>query len=127
MFTLFSRIILSNWRSLIVLCVTILFASTGFVTLRQITTNIESSVASETRPLFGADLIVSPRGYASGDILPMIAPYLSGEVFQVAERREFSTTLLDQSGKPALVQVVSYSGSYPQRGILKTDILLQKE
>lgn len=60
MFTLFSRIILSNWRSLIILFVVILFASTGVLTLRQITTNIESLVASETRPLFGADLIVSP-------------------------------------------------------------------
>ena len=77
MFPLFSRIILSNWRSLIILFVVILFASTGFITLRQITTNIESLVASETRPLFGADLIISSRGYASGNILPLIAPYLT--------------------------------------------------
>lgn len=77
MLTLFSRIILSNWRSLIILFVVMLFASTGFVTLRQITTNIESLVAAETRPLFGADLIVSPRGYASGDVLPLVSSYLS--------------------------------------------------
>ena len=61
MFILFSRIILSNWRSLMILFLVILFASTGFITLRQVTTNIDSLVASETRPLFGADLIVSPR------------------------------------------------------------------
>ena len=61
MFTLFSRIILSNWRSLMILFLVILFASTGFITLHQVTTNIDSLVASETRPLFGADLIVSPR------------------------------------------------------------------
>ncbi len=52
MFTLFSRIILSNWRSLILLFIVIVFACTGFVTLRQITTNIDSLVARETRPLF---------------------------------------------------------------------------
>jgi hypothetical protein len=100
MFTLFSRIILSNSRSLLTLFFVILFASTGFVTLRQITTNIESLVASETRPLFGADLMVSPRGYASGDILPLVSPFLSGETFVAAERREFSTTLLDTNGSP---------------------------
>ncbi len=76
MFTLFFRIILSNYRSLIILFVVILFASTGVLTLRQITTNIESLVAAETRPLFGADLIVSPRGYASGDVLPLVSAYL---------------------------------------------------
>lgn len=76
MFKLFSRILLSNWKSLLVLFFVIFFASTGFITLRQITANIDASVASETRPLFGADLIVSPRGYASGDILPLVAPAL---------------------------------------------------
>lgn len=121
MFKLFSRIILSNWRSLIILFVVILFASTGFITLRQITNNIESSVASETRPLFGADLIVSPRGYATGDILPLISPYLLWETYQFAERREFSTTLIDREGKAWLIKVVAYSGSYPQRGIMKTE------
>jgi predicted lysophospholipase L1 biosynthesis ABC-type transport system permease subunit len=99
MFTLFSRIILSNWRSLWVLFFIILFASTGFVTLRQITTNIESLVATETKPLFGADLIVSVRGYASGDILPAILPFLKDEQYQAAEKKEFSTTLLDRDGK----------------------------
>jgi general stress protein CsbA len=52
MFTLFSRIIFSNYRSLAILFVVIFFASTGVLTLRQITTNIESLVAAETRPLF---------------------------------------------------------------------------
>jgi predicted lysophospholipase L1 biosynthesis ABC-type transport system permease subunit len=99
----------------------IIFASTGFITLRQITTNIESSVATETRPLFWADLIVSPRGYASGDVLPLVAEYLEWEEYVAAEKREFSTTLLDKEGKAGLVQVVAYSGSYPQRGILKVE------
>ena len=121
MFTLFSRIILSNWRSLVILFVVILFASTGFITLRQITTNINTLVASETRPLFGADLMISPRGYASGDVLPLVASYLSGEEYVAAERREFSTTLLDRDSKAGLVQVIAYSGSYPQRGIMKTE------
>ncbi|MBP9812610.1 hypothetical protein KBC86_04455, partial [Candidatus Gracilibacteria bacterium] len=118
MFTLFSRIFLSNWKSLFLLFFIILIASTGFLTLRQITTNIEKSVASETRPLFGADIVVSPRGYASGDILPLLSSVLSNEAYQAAERREFSTTLFDNLGKTGLVQVVAYSGSYPQRGIL---------
>jgi predicted lysophospholipase L1 biosynthesis ABC-type transport system permease subunit len=121
MFTLFSRIFLSNWRSLSLLFLIILIASTGFLTLRQITANIEKSVASETRPLFGADILVSPRGYASGDILPLVAESLKGEDYRAAERREFSTTLFDTSGKTWLVQVVAYSGSYPQRGILKLE------
>lgn len=95
MFTLFSRIFLSNWKSLFLLFFIILIASTGFLTLRQITTNIEKSVASETRPLFGADIVVSPRGYASGDILPLLSSVLSNEAYQAAERREFSTTLFD--------------------------------
>lgn len=121
MFHLFTRIIFSNIRSIVTLFFVILFTSTLFIMLRELTTNIESLVARETRPLFGTDLMVSPRGYASGDILPMIAPYLSGEQVRVAERREFSTTLLDRDGKAGLVQVVAYSGSYPQRGILKTE------
>lgn len=121
MFTLFSRIILSNWRSLIILFVVILFASTLFITLRQVTTNIESFVASETKPLFWADLMVSPRGYASGDVLPLVSEYLKWENYVAAERRTFSTTLMDDQGKAGLVQVVAYSGSYPQRGILKSD------
>lgn len=125
MFKLFSRIILSNWRSLIILFVVILFASTGVLTLRQITTNIESLVASETRPLFWADLMVSPRGYASGDVLPLISEYLVWEEYIAAERRGFSTTLLDRDGKAGLVQVVTYSGSYPQRGILEVEKLEQ--
>lgn len=127
MFILFSRIILSNWRSLIVLFVVILFASTWFITLRQVTTNIESSVASETRPLFGADLMVSPRGYASGDVLPLVAPYLSGTNYTVAERREFSTTLLDRDGRAWLVEVIAYSGSYPQRGVLKVEKIVSSQ
>lgn len=118
MFTLFSRIFLSNWKSLFLLFFIILIASTGFLTLRQITTNIEKSVASETRPLFGADIVVSPRGYASGDILPLLSSVLSNEAYQAAERREFSTTLFDNLWKTGLVQVVAYSWSYPQRGIL---------
>jgi putative ABC transport system permease protein len=123
MFTLFSRIILANWRSLAILFFVIFFASTGFVTLRQITTNIESSVASETRPLFWADLIVSPRTYASGDILPLVEWYLTWEDYRVAEKREFSTTILDNAWKIWLVQIVAYSGSYPQRGILQVEKL----
>ena len=119
MFTLFSRIILSNWRSLILFFIVIVFACTGFVTLRQITTNIDSLVARETRPLFWADLIVSSRGYARGDLLPLVVWYLSWESYVAAERRTFSTTLLDREGKTWVVQVVAYSGSYPQRGILQ--------
>lgn len=121
MFILFSRIILSNYRPLIILFVVILFASTWVLTLRQITTNIESLVAAETRPLFWADLIVSPRGYASGDVLPLISKYLTWEEYIAAERREFSTTLLDRDGRAWLVEVVAYSGTYPQRGIMKTE------
>lgn len=114
MYILFSRIILSNWRSLITLFVVLIFASTSFVTLRQITTNVDAFVTSKTKPLFGADIIVSSRSYATGNIFPMIAPALIGEAYTVAEKREFSTTLIDNENKTGLVQVVAYSGSYPQ-------------
>ncbi len=52
MLTLLRLIILRNSRALLTLFFVTLFSSVGFITLGQLTTNIESSVASETRPLF---------------------------------------------------------------------------
>lgn len=97
----------------------ILFSGIGFITLGQLTENIESSVASETRPLFGADIIISPNGYTGGSLSDQIRPYLSGEIYTWAERKEFSTTLVDTEGKIGLTKVIAYTGSYPQRGILR--------
>ena len=99
MFTLFRIITLRNWQSLVTLFLITLFSSVGFITLGQLTTNIESSVASETRPLFGADMILSVDGYTGASLHEMVAPYLSGETYTWAERHEFSTTLFDQEGK----------------------------
>lgn len=61
MLTLFRLIFFRNWRSLLVLFGVILSSSVGFITLGQLTNNIKTSVATETRPLFGADVIISPE------------------------------------------------------------------
>lgn len=95
MLTLLRIIMLKNWRSLAVLFFITVFSSVGFITLGQLTTNIESSVASETRPLFGADMILSVDGYTGASLHDIVAPYLSGETYTWAERHEFSTTLFD--------------------------------
>ncbi len=115
MYTLFIRIILTNWRSILTLFIVLIFSGTSFLTLREITTNVDAFVTTKTKPLFGADIVIASRGYASGDIFPMIAPILEKEKYSIAERREFSTTLFDTDGKTGLVQVIAYSGSYPQR------------
>jgi len=99
MLTLLRLIILRNWQSLLTLFFVTLFSGVGFITLGQLTTNIERSVASETRPLFGADLIVSVDGYTGASLYEVFAPYLSGETYTWAERHEFSTTLFDREGK----------------------------
>lgn len=59
MLKLLRLIIFRNIRSLIILFFVVLFASTGFLLMRELTGNIEASVARETRPLFGADLRIS--------------------------------------------------------------------
>lgn len=121
MLTLFRLIIFRNWQSLLILFVVILASTVGFVTLGQLSSNIKSSVAAETRPLFGADMIISPQGYTGISLYDVFSPYLSGEVYTWAERHEFSTTLFDREGKTGLVKVITYMGTYPQRGILKTE------
>lgn len=121
MLTLFRLIIFRNWQSLLILFVVILTSTVGFVTLGQLSSNIKSSVAAETRPLFGADMIISPQGYTGISLHDVFSPYLSGEVYTWAERHEFSTTLFDREGKTGLVKVITYMGTYPQRGILKTE------
>ena len=45
-------IILRNWRPLAILCAVVLLATTGFLVMRQLTTNIEMSISRETRPIF---------------------------------------------------------------------------
>jgi putative ABC transport system permease protein len=118
--TLLRLLFLRNWRSLLTLFFLITFSGIGFITLGQLTTNIETSVATETRPLFGADMIISVDGYTGASLHDIFAPYLKEEQYEWAERHEFSTTLFDQEGKTWLVKVIAYNGTYPQRGILKT-------
>ncbi len=120
MFTLFRLIILRNWRSIALLFAVILFASTGFVTIRSLTDNIETSVAKETRPLFWADLRISHEWLAPAPLIDTFALYLSGYTYNWGEIREFSTTLSSTDGKPWLVNVIAYTGDYPQKWILET-------
>ncbi|MBP9780219.1 hypothetical protein KBD33_06430, partial [Candidatus Gracilibacteria bacterium] len=122
MFILLRLIILRNWRSLTTLVVIIVFSGVSFMTLGQLGANIQTSISDETRPLFGADIILSPLSYTGRSLYTTVVPYLGEEDYTYAERYTFSTTLYDQSGKTGLVKVVAYSGSYPQRGILKTEV-----
>ncbi len=127
MFTLLRYIIFRNWKLLATLFFVTLFSGVGFITLGQLTENIQSSVAAETRPLFGADVIISPNSYTGESLYEQIQSYLSGEVYTWAERKEFSTTLIDHAGKTGLVKVIAYRGTYPQRGVLKTTPLIGSE
>jgi predicted lysophospholipase L1 biosynthesis ABC-type transport system permease subunit len=93
----------------------IFFASFGFIVMAQLTKNIEDAVSRETRPLFGADIRVSPRSFSADSLVLRASGALLGMDYSYAERTEFSTTLLDKNGKTGLVNVVAYEGVYPQK------------
>ena len=120
MFTLFRLLLIRNWRSLATLSIVIFFASTAFLVMRLLTTNIENSVATETKPLFGADFKISYEWPPPESLAETFSKYLSGYDYTIAEVREFSSTLFSTDGKPWLVNIIAYSGSYPQAGILET-------
>lgn len=120
MLTLFRLIFLRNIRPITILFLTILLASVGLSFMLLLTRNVENQVSEQTRPLFGADIIVSPREYTPTPIIDQVAPLLSGTLYSWWERTEFSTTLVDREGKTGLVKVVAYEGIYPQKWILKT-------
>lgn len=127
MFTLFRLLLIRNWKSLLTLSVVIFFATTAFLVMKLLTTNIEMSVARETKPLFGADLKFSYEWLPPESLLTTFSKYLSGYSYQIAEIREFSSTLFDTTGKPWLVKVIAYNGDYPQRGILETEVLVERD
>jgi ABC-type uncharacterized transport system permease subunit len=58
MYTLFIRVILTNWRSILTLFIVLIFSGTSFLTLREITTNVDAFVTTKTKPLFGADIVL---------------------------------------------------------------------
>lgn len=118
MFAIFRLIFRRNKGSVLALFFVILLASTGFLLLKQLTLNIETQISKETRPLFGADIRVSARSFVTGSIIERVTPFLSGVAYSYAERTEFSTTLLDKEGKTGLVNIVAYSGTYPQKWVL---------
>jgi predicted lysophospholipase L1 biosynthesis ABC-type transport system permease subunit len=72
-------------------------------------------------------MIISVDGYTGASLYDTFAPYLSGETYTWAERHEFSTTLFDQEGKTGLVKVIAYNGTYPQRGVLRTEKIQDSE
>lgn len=123
MFKLFRLIFGRNIRSIGVLFFVLFLSSTGFLVMRQLTENIEIAVSRETQPIFGADIRISPRNYTPEPIISILSPYLSGVSYSWWERTEFSTTLFDQEGKTGLINVVAYSGSYPQKWILELESL----
>lgn len=99
MFKLFGLIFIRNIRPVMVLFLVIFLATSGFLIMRELTTNIEKLVAKETQPIFGADIRISPKAYMVNPIITTVMPYLSGFVYSYAERTEFSTTLIDREGK----------------------------
>lgn len=115
MYIIFRLIFTRNIRSVLTLFLVILLSSTGFLVMRELTENISQLVAKETQPLFGADIRISPRSYTATPIIESIAPYLSGVTYSYGERTEFSTTLIDHTGKTGLVRVIAYTGTYPQK------------
>lgn len=125
MYKLFRLIFGRNIYSIGILFFVLFLASTGFLVMRELTENIEVAVSRETQPLFGADIRISPGSYSSSLLIQEIAPYLSGYSYSWWERTEFSTTLLDRENKTWLVNVVAYSGSYPQKWILEMQPLGQ--
>jgi putative ABC transport system permease protein len=104
----------------VILFSVVLLASTGFLVMRELTANIEASISRETRPIFGADLRISHEGLAPSALIETFAPYLSGAEYSWGEIRDFSTTLIDQTGKTWLVRVIAYTGDYPQKWVLET-------
>ncbi len=115
MYTIFRLIFIRNIRSVLTLFLVILLSSTGFLVMRELTENIGGLVARETQPIFGADIRVSPRSYISTPIIDSVAPYLSSIQYSYGERTEFSTTLIDRDGKTGLVNMIAYTGTYPQK------------
>jgi predicted lysophospholipase L1 biosynthesis ABC-type transport system permease subunit len=93
----------------------VFLASTGLLTMRELTANIEASISRETRPIFGADLRIYHTGLAPDTLIDTFSPYLSGTEYSWAEIRDFSTTLISSDGKTGLVRVIAYTGDYPQR------------
>lgn len=81
MFTLFRLIFLRNIRPITILFLTILLASVGLSFMLLLTRNVENQVSEQTRPLFGADIIVSPREYTPTPIIDQVAPLLSGTLY----------------------------------------------
>jgi UPF0716 family protein affecting phage T7 exclusion len=77
MWKLFRLILGRNIGPILTLFFVLFLASTGFLVMRQLAENIEVAVSRETRPLFGADIRVSPRDYISTPIIDTISAYLS--------------------------------------------------
>lgn len=121
MLKLFRLIFEKNIISVWVLFFVLFLASTSFLVIRELTTNIERTVAEKVQPLFGTDIKISPKNYTSRSLSEIITPYLSGSDVALTEREEFLTTLMDGSGKTGLIKVVTYTGKYPQKWILDTE------
>jgi predicted lysophospholipase L1 biosynthesis ABC-type transport system permease subunit len=115
MFKIFQLTLLRNWRSIAVLFAVLLLSNVGFLMMRQLTANIEQQVVAQTAPLFGADIRISSQDDQESPLFERVAPYLSGVSYSWAERIEFSTTLFDQDQKTGLVNVIAYTGVYPQK------------
>jgi putative ABC transport system permease protein len=121
MLKLFRLIFSTDIRASLTLFLVLVLAGTGFLTMRELTTNVENIVALETRPYVWADMTISSRGYSEIPLIDIVRPYLTGITYEWGEKKEFSTTLFDREWKTWLIQVIAYTGKYPIYGTLKTE------
>jgi predicted lysophospholipase L1 biosynthesis ABC-type transport system permease subunit len=84
----------------------------------QIISNIDQQIASQTKPIVGADMIITNSQPISGDLIDFIQtkiPQNQGNI--ILKSVEFYTTV-GQSNDPKLVQVKGIQQGYPLYGEL---------
>ncbi|MFZ4461361.1 MAG: hypothetical protein ACOYN2_02180 [Patescibacteria group bacterium] len=113
MFSLFRTFLFAHPKSVIRMFVVFVLAFSGFLIIKELTENVELTVARESRPFLGADITISTSEFMTGSIEKMIASSLSGTTYISAEKTDFYTTLFDREGKTGLVRIVAHTGSYP--------------
>jgi putative ABC transport system permease protein len=89
----------------------------------QIISSIDQQIASQTKPIVGADMIISSSQPISGDIVDFIStkiPTDNGNI--ILQSVEFYTTL-GQTNDPKLVQVKGIQPWYPLYGEIDIDYL----
>lgn len=109
MFRIFRLLFLSKPGAVFRLFLVFTLALTGFLSVRELTQNVERGVAEEVRPFLGGDVSISTNEPSSGSLLPLVSSRLSGIAYESVEKSDFNTTLFDRDGNTGLVRVIAYS------------------